>query len=156
MARAMRMDLSTNTPLGAQLLNEIPNEETSISGQTFAWSAGIMLGHAYATGEDLITKYEKINGAGFVLDDGVIETASAQSLDPSRMTTAGSLGTTIVTSDGTSNGAGTIFLDVSFRLGDGMMLSDGMMIGDGIMVSDGIMVGDPTPGLAGDDTGCMR
>ena len=77
------------------------------------------------------------------------------------MTAGVMLGAAILTSNGTPLGEGTSFLDLSFLLGDGVMLSDGIMIGDGIMVSDetvmgdGIMVGDSTQGN-GDDTACMR
>jgi subtilisin family serine protease len=164
LARAMRSDLSPSTTLGAQLINgPTPTQETSVSGQTFVWSRGIVLGHCYVTSDDLITKYQAIYGQGLVLTDGVIETSSTQSIDPTRMTTGVMLGTAVLTSNGASLSEGTSFLDLSFLLGDGVMLSDGIMIGDGIMVSDetvmgdGIMVGDSTlssPG--GDATGCMR
>ena len=140
-----------------------PIQETSVTGQTFAWSRGIILAHCYATGDDLIAKYQKIYGQGFVLSDGIVETSTTQSVDLTRMAGAIALGTSVLTSRGTSLGEGTTFLDLSFLLGDGVMLSDGIMIGDGVMVGDGIvtgegiMVGDITSsGVSGDDTTCMR
>jgi subtilisin family serine protease len=164
LARAVRTDLSPHTPLGAPMLDgPTPTQETFVTGQTFTWSRGIILAHCYATSDDLITKYQKIYGQGFVLSDGIVETSTTQSVDPSRMAGAIALGTSVLTSNGTSLGEGTTFLDLSSLLGDGVILSDGIMIGDGVMVGDGIvtgegiMVGDITSsGVTGDDTACMR
>ena len=164
LARAVRTDLSTHTPLGAPMLDgPTPAPETSVTGQTFTWSRGIILAHCYATSDDLIAKYQRIYGQGFILSDGIVETSTTQSVDATRMAGAISPGTSVLTSNGTSLGEGTTFLELSFFLGDGVMLSDGIMIGDGLMVGDGIvsgegiMVGDITSsGVTGDDTACMR
>jgi serine protease AprX len=164
LAQAVRTDLSPYTPLGAPLLNgPTPAQETFVTGQTFAWSRGIILAHCYATSDDLIAKYQKIYGQGFVLSDGIVETSTTQSVDPSRMAGAIALGSSVLTSNGTSLGKGTTFLDLSFLLGDGVMLSDGIMIGDGVMVGDGIVTGDgilvgdiTSSGVTGDDTACMQ
>jgi hypothetical protein len=164
LARAVRTDLSTSTPLGAPMLDgPTPSQKTFVTGQTFSWSRGIILGHCYATSDDLIAKYQRIYDPGFVLSDGIVETSTTQSVDLTRMAGAFALGTSVLTSSGTSLGEGTTFLDLSFLLGDGVMLSDGIMIGDGVMVGDGIMIGDgvmvgdiTSSGVTGDDTACMR
>jgi len=164
LARAVRTDLSTSTTLGAPMLDgPTPTQETFVTGQTFAWSRGIILGHCYATSDDLIAKYQRIYGQGFVLSDGVVETSTTQSVDLTRMAGAIALGTSVLTSNGTSLGEGTTFLDLSFLLGDGVMLSDGIMIGDGVMVGDGIVTGDgimvgdtASTGVFGDDSACMH
>jgi subtilisin family serine protease len=164
LARAVRTDLSASTPLGAPMLDgRMPVQETFVTGQTFEWSRGIILAHCYATSDDLIAKYQKIYGQGFVLSDGIVETSTTQSVDLTRMAGSIALGTSVLTSSGTSLGEGTTFLDLSFLLGDGVMLSDGIMIGDGIMVGDGIVTGDgimvgdtALSEVSGDDTACMR
>lgn len=168
LAKLVRGDLTNFTPLGATLLTTAaPAEQTSMNGESFSWARGIVLNHGFATGTNLITKYQKVYGVGFVLSDGVIETLSSQSIDSTRMTGGLVLGSGLITSNGTTLGGGTLFLDFALLLGDGLMLPDGIIVGDGIMVGDGIIVGDgimvgdtwlqPQSVLTGgDDTLCMR
>src|SRR5207247_7401622 len=102
LAKLVRSDLTTFTPLGAPLLvPSVPAEETTLSGQTFCWARRILMNHAYASSSDLVTKYQMVYGKGFILGDGIVETSSSQSVTAARMTTSVLLGTTSVTSDET-------------------------------------------------------
>jgi serine protease AprX len=168
LVQLVRTDLTNYTPLGAPLLNgTAPAQVTILNNETFYWSQGIILNHTYAKNSDLITKYQKVYGSGWILADGIAETSTSQNIITTRMTAAILLGTNIVSSDGTVLGNGPAFLDLNFLLGDGLMLADGLMVGDGIMIGDGIMVGDGVMVgdgwlqaqsilTAGDDSACMR
>jgi subtilisin family serine protease len=164
LAKLVRTDLSQGTPVGDPLLSGFePPAETIVAGQTFGWARGIVMNHTYGSGHDLITRYQAIYGQHFVLGDGVIETTSSQSRDPTRITDAVTLGTAVVTSNGGSIGEGPAFLDLTFLLGDGLVIGDGIIVGDGIVVGDGIIVGDGIvvgdgnlAALDGDDTACMK
>ena len=119
--------------------------------------------HAYANGDELITRYQEVYGRGYILGDGVIESSSTQSIDAHKITASVLLGTNIVTSNGSLLGDGTVFLDLNFLLGDGLILSDGILGGDGVLVGDGVMVGDgilvgdvALSAVTGDDTSSMR
>ncbi len=41
--------------------------KSTIAGQKVAWAQGILVNHTYATGTNLIMKYQKIYGVGMVL-----------------------------------------------------------------------------------------
>jgi serine protease AprX len=167
LAKLVRPNLTSFTQLGEPLLtSSAPAQATNLNGETFSWSRGIILNHTYATGPNLVTKYQTVYANGSLLGDAVIENSSSQSIITSRMSDGILLGTNIVISDGTSLGNGSSFLDIGWLIGDGamvgdgMVLGDGVMVGDGIMVADGVMVGDGTlesqSALAGDNTPCMR
>jgi subtilisin family serine protease len=143
LAKLIRTDLTSFTPLGAPLLTGTPPaQETSLNGESFSWSQGVVLNHAYLSGADLITKYQKVYGDGYVLADGITETFSGQTVNFTTMTSDILLGSSIVTSDGTVLSQGPVFLDLSLLLNGGLLLPDGIMVADGIMVGDGVMVGD--------------
>jgi hypothetical protein len=56
LAKSIRTDLTSNTAMGSPMLNgPAPNPQTTIGGNTFTWSQGIILKHWYATGTALIT-----------------------------------------------------------------------------------------------------
>jgi hypothetical protein len=87
LARAVRTDLSSLTPLGAPLLTaDAPVETTTLSNESFTWAGGLILNHTYVTGSNLITKYQNVYGYGSVLGDGVIEGAVGQTIDPTCLT----------------------------------------------------------------------
>ena len=77
LAKVMRTDVSTAAlPLGAPLLCNnctLPTSQTTISGKTFQWSQGLILDHTYATGSNLITRYQKMYDLGRLLGDGTLE-----------------------------------------------------------------------------------
>src|SRR5205814_7370558 len=59
LARMMRTDLTQGTPVGTPLLTSglPPVPQTTIAGQTFNWSQGIVFKYDFATGVELITRY---------------------------------------------------------------------------------------------------
>src|SRR5437762_2322343 len=96
LAKLISSDLTTFTRLGAPLL--VSSEyavETTLSGQTFCWARGIILNHIYATGLDLVTKYQVVYARGSSLGDGVVENSSSQAVNAARMTSGVLLGTNI-------------------------------------------------------------
>ena len=75
LAKLVRSDFSSSTPLGAPLLtSSTPTPETTIAGQTFKWSQGVLFQYDWAKGSDLITKYQAICDLGVLLGDGVLLT----------------------------------------------------------------------------------
>src|SRR5205085_588113 len=74
LASAVRTDLTNSTPTGAAMLTSTtpPDPHTTIAGQTFTWAQGIMLKRRYATGTNLVTKYQQVYGIGIVLGDGIM------------------------------------------------------------------------------------
>src|SRR6185436_6459991 len=73
-ARLVRTDLAQSTVVGTPLLTTAvpPVPHTTIAGHTFTWSQGILFNHYFATGSELITKYQPIYGLGFLMSDGVV------------------------------------------------------------------------------------
>src|SRR5205807_2802019 len=69
-ALSVRTDLSSSTSLGSPLLTTAPPAaQTTIGGYGFTWAQGIVLDNTFATGADLITKYQKVSGTGVLLGD---------------------------------------------------------------------------------------
>ncbi|HEY0385014.1 MAG TPA: S8 family serine peptidase, partial [Pyrinomonadaceae bacterium] len=120
----------------------LPVPATTIAGQTFNWSQGLILNHAAATGTEFISSFQKIYATGMVLGDGILEDDASQSVNPQLMTSGVVLNSDILTSDGTTLTGGTPFLSNSMLLSDGIIIGDGIVIGDGIIVGDGIVIGD--------------
>jgi subtilisin family serine protease len=166
LARLVRTDLSNSTPLGAPLLvGAAPAPQSTVAGETFWWSQGLVLGRTAATGSDLYTLYQKVYGQGASLSGGVVEGAGGVSADASRLTGGVEVGAWLLTSDGSTLAGGSPLLDVESLLRDtlpeGIMVGDGIMVSDGIQVGDGIMVGDTTVQAQsatweGDETPCMK
>ncbi|HSV21619.1 MAG TPA: S8 family serine peptidase, partial [Xanthobacteraceae bacterium] len=78
LAKLVRTDLSSTTRVGAPLLTSAPpTPQSTIAGQTFKWSQGVLFKYDWAKGTELITKYQGIYGLGVLLTDGVILTDSA-------------------------------------------------------------------------------
>src|SRR5260370_6865778 len=73
LAQLVRTDINSNTaPDSPMLTGPAPDPHTTIGGQTFTWSQGIILKHWYATGAALETNYQTYYGQGVVLGDGVV------------------------------------------------------------------------------------
>src|SRR5688500_3968928 len=49
-----------------------PAPQTTLAGWTFGWSQGVVLDHTFATGESLVTKYQKVYGLGVLLGNGTL------------------------------------------------------------------------------------
>jgi serine protease AprX len=112
LAELVRTDLNAFTPLGSPLLSaSAPATQTSVAGQTFQWSQGLVLDHTYVAGPELYTLYQRVYATGCVLGDGVTESGGAQSLNPTLLTGGVRLGAQLLTSDGSTLAGGSPFLD---------------------------------------------
>ena len=168
LSKLVRTDLSASTPLGAPLLTSgAPIPQSTVAGETFWWSQGVVLNHTFASGSDLYTLYQKVYAPGAQLGAGVYEgSGGAQSLNTSMMTGGVMLGRWLLTSDGSTMAGGTPVMELASLLdgtmvGDGVMAGDGIMAGDGTMAGDGIMAGDTnlkaqSTLVGGDETPCMK
>ena len=159
LARLVRTDLSAATPLGAPLLTSLtaPLPQTTIAGETFAWSQGMVLKYGFLTGSQLITVYQKLYGQGVmvtdavVLTDGVMVTDDVMVADGVMVTdrtllTSGVMVTDkILLSSGGTLASGTFFLGsgvmVTDRFPNGVMVTDRILLGDGVMVTDSRALG---------------
>jgi serine protease AprX len=166
LASLVRRDLTSDTPLGSPLLtvSEVPSSETTIAGHTFTWSRGIIFNFTYATGADLITKYQSIYRAGGLLSDGVVTGDGVITGDLALISGGVITGDQILVSIGVITGDGLPFLHVSTLfsglLEDGTFLSDGVITGDALITRDGVITGDlvmqaQSATLKGDETSAM-
>jgi serine protease AprX len=110
-AKLVRSELLGLTPaVGSALLTQAaPGPQTTISAYAFPWAQGLVLNHATITGTNLINKYQKSYGKGYLLGDGVTEGTYSQSLSTSFWTSNLSLGNYLMKSDGTPLGGGGVF-----------------------------------------------
>ncbi len=143
-AKLVRTDLTNSTATGANFLTTttVPNQQTTIAGQTFTWSRGLMTKYGYLTGTNLIMKYQPIYGTGIVMGDADVAGDGIMVSDGIMVGDGIVMGDGIMVSDGIVMGDGVMFLPGGQLAGDGIMVSDGIMVGDGIVMGDGIMVGD--------------
>ena len=154
LARLVRTDLSGSTPAGAQLLTAAaPAPQSTVAGQTFWWSQGLVLNRTTATGSDLYLLYQGVYRQGLLLGDGVGEGAGGPAAESSLLTAGVSLGRSVLTSDGSTLAGGTPMMDVSSLLED--TLPDGIMIGDGVMIGDTRLQAE-SAAVKGDETPCMK
>src|SRR5215813_1097461 len=144
LAKLVRTDLSNATPTGSPFLTNStpPNPQTTIAGQTFSWSQGLIVKYSYLKGTNLIMKYQPIYAHGVLLEDGDVAGDGIMVSDGIMVTDSIVMGDNIMTSDGIICGDGLPFLPVTQLMSDGIMVSDGLVLGDGIIVGDGIMVSD--------------
>ncbi|HEX8146556.1 MAG TPA: S8 family serine peptidase, partial [Pyrinomonadaceae bacterium] len=151
LAKLVRRDLSALTPLGAPLLTSAaaPAPQTTIAGETFVWSQGIVIKYGYATGTDLVTAYQKIYGLGVIATDAILFSDGVIATDRSFLT-AGVIATdNILVSSGRVLGDGTIFLGAGVIatdrfVGAGVIATDrtGAAFGDGVIATDGVLDAD--------------
>ena len=168
LAKLVRTDLTNNTPLGAPLLVTAtpPTPQTTIAGHTFTWAQGILLDYTYATGVELITKYQKVYGLGRLLGDGVVTSNGLLLGNWLLMSSGMLLGNNIMVSNGMLLGNGAPLLGCGMLLGNGMLIGNGMLLGNGVIRSDGMLLGNGdlwgdaqlqslSATVAGDDTPSM-
>jgi subtilisin family serine protease len=149
LARLVRRDLSALTPLGAPLLTSVtPAPQTTIAGETFTWSQGIVIRQGYATGVELVSKYQKIYRLGVLSTDAFIFADGVLSTDRTLLS-SGVLSTDSITlSDGQVLGSGTVFVASGvmatdrFVVAAGVMATDRPLFGDGVLSTDGILDAD--------------
>ena len=146
LARLVRTNLSATTTVGSPLLTVSvpPAPQTTIANHTFTWSRGVVLNHTYATGTDLITKYQLVYGSGYLLGSGVITGDSTLVLDPTYFSDGVITGDHVLTSYGVITGDGTAFLAVSLLFHDllptGAFMSDGVITGDLVLSAQSAML----------------
>ena len=144
LARLVRADLSPLTLPGAPLLttSTLPAPRSTVGGQAFTWSQGIIMDRTFATGSNLITKYQKVYATGTILNDGVMTGDGILKCNLTLMSSGVMLADQILTSNGITMSEGVNFLGTDMLGGDGVMLADGVMVSDGVMLGDGVMTGD--------------
>jgi serine protease AprX len=143
LARLVRTDLSASTPVGAPLLTgSFGLPQTNIGGWQFTWSQGLGLDQTFATGSNLVTKYQAVYGLGTLLGDGSMMTDSVLMTDSALMSDGVVMSDQIVTSAGALMSEGAPFLSCDRLLGDGTLLGDGSMMTDGVILGDGVLLAD--------------
>jgi serine protease AprX len=143
LARLVRTDLSSSTPVGSPLLTAAPPApQTTIGGWTFNWGQGIVLDQTFAGGESLVTKYQGVYGLGVLLGDGSLSAGGALLADGALMTDGVVLGDHILVSSGALLTDGSPFLSCGVLLGNGALLADGSLMTDGVVLGDGALLAD--------------
>src|SRR5207244_6298700 len=106
-------ELTPGTAVGTPLLStSIPaTPQTTITGQTFNWSQGLTFKYNYATGTELITRYQGIYRPGVLVSDGVFVIDGGLASDRTMLSNG------VVVSDGVVGRHGTL-------LGTGCRLTD--------------------------------
>jgi serine protease AprX len=137
-AKLVRTDLSSATPLGAPLLTTTPAPlpQTTIAGYTFVWSQGMVLKYGYATGSSLITSYQKIYGLGVLVTDGVTLSDGVLVTDRTMLSDGVLVTDSVTLSDGGALGGGPVYL------GAGVLVTDQTFAGDGVLVTDNTLGAD--------------
>jgi serine protease AprX len=143
LAKLVRQDLSASTAVGAPLLTgAAPTPSSAIAGQTFTWGQGAVMDHSYAMGVNLIAKYQKVYGLGYILADGTIETNGTLMSDDTVMSDGLTMGDNILTVTGVLMSDGVVFSSCSSLMSDGTLMSDGLTMGDGVLMSDRALMSD--------------
>jgi subtilisin family serine protease len=144
LAKLVRTDMNPGTKQGDPLLttSNLPDQKTTIAGQQFMWSQGIVLKHSYATGTNLIAKYQTVYGLGLVLGDGMVVGDGQVIGDGMVMGDGILIGDNIMTSNGLVLGDGAPFMPCGILMGEGTLIPDGILMDDGILMSDGQVIGD--------------
>ncbi|HEX8335377.1 MAG TPA: S8 family serine peptidase, partial [Pyrinomonadaceae bacterium] len=167
LARLVRTDLSSATAVGSPLLTAAaPVPSTTIGGWPFTWSQGLVLDQTFATGSNLITKYQAVYGLGVLLADGSLMAEGALMTDAALMSDGVVMSDNIMTSNGTLMSEGVPFLSCNMLFGagvllaDGALMTDGVLLGDGALLSDGVLLADVSVQatralLEGDNTASM-
>ncbi|HWS86656.1 MAG TPA: S8 family serine peptidase [Pyrinomonadaceae bacterium] len=143
LARLVRTDLSSSTPVGTSMLTgSFGSQQTNIAGWQFDWAQGIVLDQTFATGTNLVTKYQKVYNLGALLGDGTLLADGALMTDAVLMSDGVLLGDHILTASGALMTDGSPFLNCGALLGDGVLLADGALMTDGVLLGDGALLGD--------------
>jgi serine protease AprX len=144
-AKQIRTDLNwATTPVGTRMLKTttLPTPKSTIANQKVNWAQGILVNYTYATGTNLIYKYQKIYGMGVVLGDAVVLGDGILISETQLIGDGIVLGDGILISSGVVLCDGTLLLPSHALFGDGILVADGVVLADGILISDGIVLGD--------------
>jgi serine protease AprX len=163
LAKAVRTDLTAQTPLGSPLLNVAtpPVPQTTIGLTTFTWAQGIIGDYSYLTGSDLLTQYQLIFAQGHLLANGIMLSNGHLLANTTQVTDGVLVGDTILISNGYALGNGSSFLDTGLLLGNGTLLPEGHLLANGIILGDGHLLANTTYQslsilINGDGTACMK
>lgn len=135
LAGLIRQDLRWLS-VGDPLLNgPSPAQTTTIAGETFPWSLGIIQRWNFISGSELFLFYQGIYGSAVLLSQGVTLSDGVLISDGSLLSQSVLLSDGVLISDGTvlSNG---VLLSESTLLSSGTM-ADGVLLSSGVLVSDG-------------------
>ena len=140
LAKLVRTDLNVTTAVGSPLLTgPAPVAQSSISGETFVWAQGVIFSYNWASGSELITKYQGIYGLGVLASDGITMSDGVLTSDVKMLSGGVLVSDKILTSNGITMSDGTVFLGSGVLVGDGAMVGDGVLVGDGVMSANGVM-----------------
>ena len=149
LAKLVRRDLSALTPLGAPLLTSAaPAPQTTIAGETFSWSQGIVIKQGYATGVELILKYQKIYSLGVLSADAILFADGVLATDRTLLSSGVLATDNVLVSNGQMLGDGTVFLASGVLATDrsisglGVLATDCRLLGDGVLATDGTLDAD--------------
>jgi serine protease AprX len=149
LARLVRTDLSSSTPVGSPLLTgSFGSQQSNIAGWQFNWAQGLVLDQTFVTGTNLVTKYQAVYNLGALLGDGTIMGDGVIMCDSVLMSDGVIMSDQILTSSGVIMSDGTPFLSCNMLYGSGVMMSDGTLLtdgrllGDGVLLTDGVMMAD--------------
>ena len=146
LAKALKTDIKQPSTVGLPFVkdvkNPLPLPQTTTAGQTFTWAQGIIMGRTYATGTNLMFKWQAVYGLGVILGDGIMVSDGIMVADGIMVSDGVILGDGIMVSDGGVMGTGFYFMSTGIMVSDGIMVADRGAFGDGIMVSDGVILGD--------------
>jgi subtilisin family serine protease len=144
LAELVRPDISSALPLGAPLLTTrfAPEPRTTIAGFSFPWSGEIILQQTFATGANLITRFQKVYVTAVLLGDGVALSDGVAVADLTLLTSGVALADSLPVSDGGPQGSGALFLPIAVLLSDGVALTDGVAMGDGVLTSDSMLIAE--------------
>ena len=145
LAKLVRTNLTNNTQLGDPLLttNTPPNTRSTIVGQTFDWSQGIITNYSFVTGADLIMKYQKVYGMGMLISDGMLVADGHLLSNTIIFTNDVQVGDGVITSDGHLLSNGTLFMASGHLLSNTIPTADGLSVmADGIVLSDALLMSD--------------
>ncbi|HVF42370.1 MAG TPA: S8 family serine peptidase [Pyrinomonadaceae bacterium] len=143
LARLVRQDLPASPAVGAALLTSAaPAPQTNIAGYQFTWAQGVVMDQTFATGLNLITKYQKIYGLGTLMSDGTLEVSGVMLSDGTLMSDGVMLSDHVLVSSGAMMSDGSPFLSCGVLMNDGTLMSDGTMMSDGVVMSDGTIMSD--------------
>ncbi|MET0647192.1 MAG: S8 family serine peptidase [Pyrinomonadaceae bacterium] len=145
LARLVRTDLTSSTPVGSNLLTgSFGSQQTTVAGWQFNWSQGLVLDQTFATGTNLVTKYQAVYGLGVLLTDGSIISDGVIMMDSVLMSDGVVMSDHILTSNGALMMDGSPFLSCGVLLSDGTLMMDGALMMDGVILGDGALLTDGT------------
>ena len=148
LAKLVRTDLGALTPLGAPLLTSAPPvRQSTIAGETFAWSRGLVLGYGFATGTELITTYQKIYALGVLVTDGVLTSngvlvTDVLGTDGVLVTDRTMLSSGVLVTDHVEFSGGGVMGSGSVYMSTGVLVTDSFFAADGVLVTDGALTAD--------------